>query len=262
MEFFTNPIFGLLVGIIVGAVALTGRLSVIAARALLTLAWIIGCASLAPMSLSVLWIPLYTVAIGGIFLWARPEVVPKDFGEIIPGRFLLLNEGMKGNLPLQIEIGNSGTIFLNLSDKPVATLFSFFNRSKLTIETIRGRLAVSTAVTDQSGNVIAEIIRNKWKVGRPHAWDRNYSRDAFEVKNAAGKIVLQVHALKDRIRIQGEWWGDDLKGVRIMANPDRQERGAVFAVFGSELRPEEVEDIEPMFLYPSELNFGKLAKPH
>ena len=58
---------------------------------------------------------------------------------------------------------------------------------RFTIEKIDGKLMVSTMIRDSSGNVLAELRRNEWKVAPPpKTWDRNYTDNALEVVNAEG----------------------------------------------------------------------------
>jgi hypothetical protein len=91
----------------------------------------------------------------------------------------------------------------------------------------------------------------------PKTFDRNYTDDSLEVKNAKGKIVLQVKALVDRIQLQGEWWSDPVHGVRLIKSTDPKMPGAFMMIFGEKNRPGP-PDIEPIFLYPSDLHFGEL----
>jgi hypothetical protein len=56
---------------------------------------------------------------------------------------------------------------------------------------------------------------------------QNYRCDYLEVKNSSDRVVLQVQVLPDRIRIQGEWYDDYGKGVRVLkTNPPLPHRGA------------------------------------
>jgi hypothetical protein len=43
----------------------------------------------------------------------------------------------------------------------------FFERDHLLVELIDSALKVSTCIRDKDGNLIAEMIRNEWKVARP-----------------------------------------------------------------------------------------------
>jgi hypothetical protein len=78
------------------------------------------------------------------------------------------------------------------------------------------------------------------------------------VKDDKGNIVLQVKALPDRIQIQGEWWQNQARGIRLVAAPTGC--GANIQFFGPSFRPEQGEPIRPIFMYPSETHFGELKK--
>jgi hypothetical protein len=103
-----------------------------------------------------------------------------------------------------LEIENS-EVFFGENDQ----IYSFLRRDQLKVEIIDGHYKFSTKVTDQDGNVIAEISRNEWMIQLPPTiLDRNYNDDTLEVKDARGDIILQVRALPDRIQVQGVWWTD------------------------------------------------------
>jgi hypothetical protein len=87
-------------------------------------------------------------------------------------------------------------------------LFPALTKSQFTAEAVDGEMKVSTQIADEDGKLIAEIIRNEWKINPNGSWDRNYSSDALEVKDAQGNIILQVRVLMDHIQIQGMWWID------------------------------------------------------
>src|SRR5436190_8084898 len=104
------------------------------------------------------------------------------------------------------EIGDSGTIF-DFRGPAGASMFTFFDDSNLTIENSNGQVLVSTRIRDRSGRIVAELTRNEWAIARPpQSWDRNYSRDGLEVRDAFGDVVLQVRAVGDRAQIQGKWY--------------------------------------------------------
>jgi hypothetical protein len=60
-------------------------------------------------------------------------------------------------------------------------------------------------VRDSSGAIVAEIIRNQWKIRPELIWDGNFNRNALEMKNKFGDVILQIVVLDDRIKIQGVW---------------------------------------------------------
>jgi hypothetical protein len=89
-------------------------------------------------------------------------------------------------------------------------------------------------------------------------WDRNYSKDALEVKDETGRIVLQIKLLPDRVQLQGEWWKDELTGLGLVK---AKKGGGLMVLFGPKFKRENAPAIEPLFLYPSETHLGELRKP-
>jgi hypothetical protein len=126
----------------------------------------------------------------------------------------ILLSGKDKTLSRTLEVGDSGTLITMVGPQGTP-IFKLFERYDLLIESISDELKVSTRVADKYGHLVAELIRNEWKVAPPpKTWDRNYNKNALEVKDETGNIVLQVVALPDRIRLQGEWWVDPLCGRR------------------------------------------------
>jgi len=146
---------------------------------------------------------------GALFIlawWARPEFVPTYAGTLTPRSTLLFSPKGGGTVP-KMQIGDSGVFLVGGGGEIGALLFPALRESQFKIEGIDGAIKVSTRVTDENGNLIAELIRNDWKVApSPGSWDRNYTDDALEVKDAQGNVTLQVRAFFDRIQIQGAWW--------------------------------------------------------
>ena len=102
------------------------------------------------------------------------------------------------------------------------------------MEAIDGIVKVSTYITDDEGNLIAELVRNEWKVAPPpRTWDRNYSKDALEVRDGKGAVILQVRAFSDQIQIQGIWRTSIgvNKNVRLMIWKDPAKDGAAIQIF-------------------------------
>jgi hypothetical protein len=244
----------LVVALVLGAIAISGRFSVRMTQLLLVLAWMVVWVALRNQSWAEFGIGVagfgFLVAILAIFF--RPETVPQHCGVLIPGRKLFFSRKKRPS----IEIGNGGAIFFwgGPKDEPI---FDFTNDIKLKIELIRGKIHVSTKVKDDSGNIVAEIIRNQWKVAHPPAnWDRSYNKDALEVIDPKGKVILQVKVLKDRVQIQGDWKQKDGLAIRFVQEPGQGAGGRIVIRDGIFRKTD--PEIKPMFEYPSERNLGKL----
>ena len=206
------------------------------------------------------------IAIPKIFNWVddkesialRPS--PKYAGKLEPKieRIFSVQGGIANR---KMEIGDSGSIlnFMGLEGTP---LFKFWNEDEFLIESIDGKLKVSTKIRNRKGNLIAELERNEWKVAPPpQTWDRNYNGDTLEVKDETGRIVLQIRLLPDRVQLQGEWWKDETDGVAILKKKNVWgENGGSIIFFGGENKRENSPAIAPLFLYPSDMHLGELRK--
>src|SRR5205823_14425405 len=97
---------------------------------------------------------------------------------ILAGPKLIENGRIANNVLLQI--GRARVFFDNTNTLDL--LLKRWGDDRLTVETIYGRAYISTRVRDEHGNIIAELIKNEWKINPPPAtWDRNYRNDALEV---------------------------------------------------------------------------------
>jgi hypothetical protein len=166
-----------------------------------------------------------------------------------------------GPLP-QLELGSSGTIFAYIGPQG-QPLMQFFNDCHVTIEireskiTRRRRLLVSTQVRNAQGGLIAEIVSNRWQVNPQASFDRNYRRDALELKDASGDVILQARLVADRVQLQAKFRDATGRGVAI-GNGPIPAGGGVMEVTGS-AHPHLNLHITPIFRYPSSRYFGKLV---
>jgi hypothetical protein len=160
----------------------------------------------------------------------------------------------------KLEIGDSGTIFVweGPEGKP---MFNFGEDNHLTIELMGDQLLISTMIRDQKGSVISEIIRNEWKVNPSNSWDRNYSKNALEVRGPNGDIVLQVRLVGDRIQFQAKMYNSKGIGYVLVKKPESTDglKGALLEV---RLPGEPMTSvIRPIFRYPSSLHLGEFEAP-
>ncbi|MCC6502823.1 MAG: hypothetical protein IT362_06790 [Deltaproteobacteria bacterium] len=158
----------------------------------------------------------------------------------------------------QLEFGDSGSI-LKFAGKPGQPLFKIFEDTDLTVVTEDGHIKISIVIRDKTGKVIAEIVKNEWKVNPSGSWDRNYSPNALEVKDSQGDIVLQVKLVEDRIQFQAKLYDSEGQGVGFSKIRTPEGWGGMLT------RTDDKNDdlpfkIEPIFKYPSELHLGELLK--
>jgi hypothetical protein len=200
-----------------------------------------------------------TLGAGAVTTSGPPSVASS--GERAEGPKLLFSPKAGGSIP-KLQIGDSGVFFVGKENKVGALLFPVLTEAQFKVEAVNGAMKVSTRVTDGSGALIAELIRNDWKVApHPGSWDRNFTDDALEVRDAQGEVILQVRVLVDRIQIQGAWWvnmgsPNGWRRVFIWKNPTN---GAAEIAITPKNGQSPPPSIPPMFQYPSELYLGKLT---
>jgi hypothetical protein len=256
-----SPYTALVFATVLGGLALSGKFTVTATHFLLAVAWVIIVIGLRGQPLPVC-VGFGALAAGGLILlgyWFSPDAIPGYSGILYPKIDTLFSP--KGGTKRILEFGDSGSQLMLSPDSPAGMpFFNFWGESNLTIEIIDGRLKVSTQIRDPSGDLVAELIRNEWKVAPPpKTWDRNYTSDALEVKNVGGRVVLQVRVLPDRIQLLGEWWGSAGQGVRFakFKEPTTGQTGGMFVPLRRNANPDEPH-IDPIFKYPSDSHFGEL----
>jgi pyrimidine deaminase RibD-like protein len=164
---------------------------------------------------------------------------------------IILGSG-SGDKCLEIEIGDSECtfVFKGPAGQPWLTLWDV---DRFLVEKIEGKLAVSTTIRNEHGKIIAELTRNEWKIRPSLLWDKNFSDSALEVRDEEGHIVLQVQVLLEKVRIQGIWRGAKGEFFQLVKSPTG--KGGLMVC-----RSEGWIPIQPLFLYPSELHQGELAK--
>lgn len=134
----------------------------------------------------------------------------------------------------------------------------FLKDNKIVIKVVNNSIKVSTLVRDENGNLIAELIDNEWKVNPSNSFDRNYSKDALEVKNNRGEVVLQIRLFPDKVQLAGVFWGADGEGITIEQRSNESE-WACIKLLG---KGTPYDAIKPIFKYPSGLHLGEfLSKP-
>lgn len=161
----------------------------------------------------------------------------------------------------QFEFGDSGSI-LTFTETGNTRVLELFEANSLVIEVEDGVLKVSCIIRNKNGDVVAKLEGNEWRVKKEKAFDRNFTKDALEVKDEKGDIVLQIRLKENRIQFQGKLYDSEGKGNGV----------AIYKVIGPEgpggliefIRPDKPElqmKISPMFKYPSDEHLGELICP-
>ena len=246
-----HPSTSLAVALFLGAVALFGKTSFAAGHVFLCLA---AAVVFVAVRKAALWIRLSSfvlvpLVISLLALFFRPALVPTNVGALTPTRHVLFGSDTDASAK-RFQIGQTGPILNYTGAGPAMVL----GGDDILIERVLGRVLVSTRIHDRNGALIAELVRNEWKVSPPPAtWDRNFSRDAVEVKNDHGDVVLQVIALPDRVQLQGEWYGSG-GAVRLVEGEDR---AAAFVLRPNAVFLSDDPVIRPIFRYPGDAHLGE-----
>jgi hypothetical protein len=265
-QLFESPITAIVVAVVLGALALSGRFSVTATQIMLLGAWAVAIFGLRMQPLPILC--GVSAVLGGCLVllayYFRPETVPSYSGILVPrsSESLLFSPKGGGSIP-KLQIGTSGVFLIGEDGEIGKLLFPALAESQFKVEAIDGTMKVSAQITDENGHLMVELVRNEWKVAPPpKTWDRNYTDDALEVRDAEGRVVLQVHALFDRIQIQGMWWiqmPPPNGWTRLIIWKDPVLDGAQI-VFNPKNGKSPPPSIPPIFEYPSDKHFGELKK--
>jgi hypothetical protein len=156
-------------------------------------------------------------------------------------------------LPM-LEIGDSNTGFVWKGPQG-APILNIFGDNDVKIELEGGQIKVSTLLRNRKGQIIAELVKNEWKVSPPpNTWDRNYSRDALEVLDPTGDIVLQVRLVENRVQLQAKFIGSNGQQVGLIKTGPHES----VIEFEPPSQPL-IRKIKPIFKYPSELHFGEFV---
>jgi hypothetical protein len=157
---------------------------------------------------------------------------------------------LEENIIPKIQIGDRGPI--------LQADLSMFKRLGLQVRIKDKQIKVSASVTDYNNELVAEIVDNEWKVNPNKSFDRNYSNDAFEVKDNKGRVVLQIKIADDILQFQGILY-DAKKGLsRLIAQRERNGRMDGFM----EVQKPEMGfsySITQIFKYPSSSHLGEYA---
>ena len=113
----------------------------------------------------------------------------------------------KGILPI-VRIGRSN-IFLYTDRKMGRKIFNFLNDIDLSISFKNERIKLTACLRNNKGQIIAKIEGNEWKVNPNNIFDRNYAKNALEVKDNDGNIILQVQLVRGIIELQGLFYGSN-----------------------------------------------------
>jgi hypothetical protein len=194
----------------------------------------------------------------------RPDAIPGYSGVLSPKATLLFSaKNAEAPIVPKLQFGTSGVMYgaKELGQDPLKTiLFPALSERQFKIESIDGKIKVSTQIHDLNDNLLVELDRNEWKVG-PSAFDRNFTDDTLEVRDSSGAVVLQVKVLPGIIQLQGMWWinrGPPNGIVRFFIRGNPKNGGQIIIV--PKFNKDPLPVIDPMFNYPSDRHMGELRQ--
>ncbi len=255
------PVTALILTLIATGLAMSGKFNVMATQILFFISFIIVAISVRNQALPVL-LGVVLTASGSLLLlayWARPDAIPSYLGRFDPKRIAVVSSirSVGG-----IRFGTAGMVFSN-GNPQGSSLVSFMDQSHLRVEIIDHKIAVSINIFDPLGKLVAEVVRNEWKVApSPATWDLNYNNEALEILNPSGLIALQVILCNDIASVQGEFYGTNGKGVRLVETNATSQGSTIHFVPLPNQTGKPAPEIKKIFLYPSSKHLGKLLKPN
>ncbi|MFZ1204201.1 MAG: hypothetical protein WAN97_07815 [Candidatus Acidiferrales bacterium] len=167
-------------------------------------------------------------------------------------------------MALPVQVGKAGTVFVMVPPKAgqnMPAYFAPFPDAQFLIQCGKRGPLISTTVRDRNGNQVVNIERNHWTVYPPYCSDKNYTKDALEVKDDSGHVLLQIkYAPQERnnmarIQVQGEWWSNEGHGLRIVLAGGAG--GEVIPLVPQNQHNDAL--IKPVFKYPSKDFWGDFA---
>ena len=124
------------------------------------------------------------------------------------------------------------------------------------IEQGRKVTEITTTVRDRNGNLVLNIAKSHWTVFPKFYSDKNYTKDSLEVMDNAGHVIFQVRLVGGIVRLQGEWWDDQGKGLRIVKAKGIPKDGGLFIPL-DQYNQYNDRLIDRIFQYPSKDHWGE-----
>lgn len=149
--------------------------------------------------------------------------------------------------PMFVSVGETR---FTLAPSAQGVLFSDYGDPLLSFHVARAKMLASAVIRNPSGELIAELVDNEWTVNKSNIFDRNYTDEALEVRDAEGRIALQVVAFGQTVHIAAIL---RCRGGRtVVVGPNAN--GAIMQVVSPGQEPS--YSIPRICDYPSNLHFG------
>lgn len=190
------------------------------------------------------------------FMW---PVYCSQHAALMEGELKGADAGIAPNSPYPwVQVGTSKSIFIMTPDGIGKPYFAPFSDAKFWVEMGNQGPLVSTTVRNRFGEVVVEVSRNHWVVYPSYSLDKNSTSTALEVKDSGGHVVLQLKLTWEHrfpvIQVQGEWWNDEQKGIRILTS--NGVNGEVIPLVLKNQHNDEL--IGEIFEYPSKYHWKQL----
>ena len=135
------------------------------------------------------------------------------------------------------------------------TLFSDGPDSLLSVRLTNGKLLISTRIRNDKGDLLAEMADNEWShQSRPAIFDRNYTKNALEIRDSKGDVVLQAVDLGPAIYAAAVLRCRNGVSITIGPHPVAARGGAMVDVTTPGAAPN--FHVSPICEYPSEQKLG------
>jgi energy-coupling factor transporter transmembrane protein EcfT len=170
-----------------------------------------------------------------------------DIDKMYSGTSGKIQPNSHGRIYPCITLGGAGTVCSNGPGGLAISNGCSNSSDRIMVWVENGQLMISAVVRDKSGRVLATINGNEWDTAtRPTIYDRNFDKNAVEVIDNYGKIVLQVNMVGENASVVGVFYGDN---------------GTVLTIARGIITTDEIPlNVDRIFVYPSELHKGERAE--
>jgi len=145
------------------------------------------------------------------------------------------------------------------------------NEPLISLYKINEEMYISTIIKNNKGQIVAKLEKNEWQLNRDGYFDRNFNKNALEIIDHTGKVILQVVDFGDIIHFAGVFHRKD--GSSFSLIPEG-EYGAIMEIGSNKAQvhipstytgkhPELIHHarfdnpmITPIFKYPSDRHLG------
>lgn len=158
-----------------------------------------------------------------------------------------------------LKIGDSSSVIQSIRgdkrdrDEPSFGAFD----SEIYVWKESSRYHVGGAIRDEQGNLVLQIMDNKWRIFPSFTSDKNYNNTALEVKDNRGRIVFQIAFLSSCVALQARLISGYGQEIEIYSSDPSEPAHIGFP--RTQENPPPMYLIRPIFEYPSNEKLGKMT---